>query len=336
MAKKKKKAKKTKKRKKGGLGSLGVLIIAIIAIGVVIGVTKLKAGAPVKPLKAEKISEWGTVGEKKGQLSSPRGISISPDGKFLYVSVLNSSYINKFKTDGEFVLAWGGKGKKPGEFNEPSGVATDGEGNVYVADAWNGRIQKFNSNGSYIFEIGGVKAGFYSPRNVAVNKYGIVIVADTGTSRLHRFDSEGNRVGNPAGGAGRGTGKFSEVFGIASDSKGRIFAADAGNRRINIFSSDLQPVGQIKVKAWDQAFPLWPMIAIDSRDYLYVVSGGTQEVVVYNTKDKNNKPVGVIKNDMKDKPLFGNPLGITIDQADNVYVTDISKNKVIAFRPVFE
>ncbi|MGD0566553.1 MAG: NHL repeat-containing protein [Candidatus Goldiibacteriota bacterium] len=345
MAKKKSKtkskAKKGSKMKKNR-GSLGVLIVTVAIIALVIIISKVKSGPAVKFLKSEKTAEWTSTADKKGQVNSPRGIAFSPDGAYLYVSMLNNNSVSKFKLPANpadnwtLAASWGAKGSKPGEFNEPSGVSTDKDGKVYVADAWNGRIQKFDANGKYETEIGGVKAGFYSPRNVMVNKYNIVYVADTGTSRIHRFDVEGNRVGNPAGGTGKSLGKFMEVFGLASDSKGRVYVSDEGNRRIEVFSSDLVPQAQIKVKAWDTNIPLWPMLAVDSADRLYAVSSGTQEIIVFDTKDKNFKYIGTIKNDMRDKPLFSNPLGIAIDAQDNLYVTDIAGNKVLKIKPVFE
>ena len=42
---------------------------------------------------------------------------------------------------------WGSNGAGNGQFASPSGVAVDGNGNVYVSDALNSRIQKFDSNG---------------------------------------------------------------------------------------------------------------------------------------------------------------------------------------------
>lgn len=340
MAKKKtvKKSKvkaKNKKKKKGG-NSLAVLIIAVVIIALVIVVSKIKGGPAVKYIKADKLSEFGETGDKKGQLNSPRGVAVSPDDQFIYVSILNNSAVYKFKQDGTFVSGTAGKGAKPGQFNEPSGIAVDKDGSLYVADAWNGRIQKFDNKGVFKLEIGGVKGGFYSPRNVSVNKYGVVFVADTGTSRIHRFDTEGLRMGNPVGGAGKSLGKFSEVFGIAFDSKGRVYAADAGGRRIEVFSSDLMPQAQIKVKVWDNNSPLWPMLAMDSKDRLYAVSSGTAEIVVFDTTGKKIKQIGIIKNDMKDKPLFSNPLGIAIDSQDNLYITEITRNKVMKIKPVFE
>src|SRR3954447_13542169 len=47
----------------------------------------------------------------------------------------------------QFVKQWGSQGSMDGEFSNPYHVATDSSGNVYVADAGNDRIQKFDSSG---------------------------------------------------------------------------------------------------------------------------------------------------------------------------------------------
>ncbi len=334
MSKKKtKKIKKGKKARKKGNSFIVFLITLIIIIGF-IAVSKLKKGDIVKYIPSEILSVIGKSGDKKGEIGSPRGIAVSQDN-FLYVTDLKNNKIIKFKTNGEFVMEWGSLGNKRGEFKEPSGVAVDKENYVYVADAWNGRIQKFTSDGKYVLEIGGVSASFYSPRNVAVNKYGILFVADTGTSRIHRFDTEGTRIGSPAGGKGVAINNFDEIFGIAFDSTGRIYAADPGNRRVVVFTSDLKPLSQIKIKPWVEIKSSWPMIAIDSRDYLYVVSTNTQDIYIFDTKNPKFKYIATIKNDNAGKPLFASPLGIAIDANDIIYVSDSGKNQVIKIQPIF-
>lgn len=329
---KKGKAAKAKKGKGKKRGSLGVLIAAVVVIAAFVIVSQVKRGEPVKYIKAIKLAEWGVKGSKPGELDSPRGISVSKEG-FVYVSDMSNNRVVKFDRDGKFVLNWGAQGSKAGEFNEPSGLFVSHTGDVFVADAWNGRIQRFNPKGKYITEIGGQKAAFYSPRAVSVSKSGIVYVADTGTSRIHRFDVDGNRIGNPVGGAGKAIDKFSEVFGIAFDSKGKVYAADPGNRRIVVLTSDLRAEAEIKVKGWNEGYPLWPMLAIDSNDILYAVSSGTQDIWMYDLKEKKPKYIGTIKNDTKDKPMFAGPLGIAVDAENSLYVTDIAQNKIVKFRP---
>lgn len=334
MAKRKKSKKKGKRGRKKG-GNLLVLVIAVLVILAVVVVSKVKRGAPVKVIKAQIVAEWGSTGQKDGQFNSPRGMAMSPNGT-LYVTDMNNNRINMFSKDGKFLGAFGKKGDKKGEFKEPSGVAVDPNNFVYVADAWNGRIQKFDPKGNYKMEIGGTKGNFYSPRNVGVSKYGIIYVADTGTSRIHRFDTEGNRLGNPVGGQGKALDKFNEVFSVAFDSKGRVYVSDVGNRRIVVLSSDLRPVAQIKVRSWEEAGPLWPMLAVDSNDLLYAVGSGSKDITVIDTKDKKFKYMGVIKNDVKDRPLFADPVGIAIDAENNIYISEVSRNKVIKIRPMFD
>ncbi|MFH0847040.1 MAG: hypothetical protein V1894_03145 [Chloroflexota bacterium] len=56
---------------------------------------------------------------------------------------------------------WGNPGSGDGQFNLPSGIAVDPAGNVYIADQYNHRIQKFTSNGTFITKWGMIS------RNVA-------------------------------------------------------------------------------------------------------------------------------------------------------------------------
>lgn len=58
-----------------------------------------------------------------------------------------------------FVLKWGGCGFDDGQFHYPIGVAVDGSNHVYIADTWNDRIQKFDSNGNFITRWGSHSKG---------------------------------------------------------------------------------------------------------------------------------------------------------------------------------
>ena len=61
---------------------------------------------------------------------------------------------------------WGAYGSGNGRFYDPHGIAIDDSGNVYVADADNDRIQKFDPNGAFITKWGTYGSGngqFYWP-----------------------------------------------------------------------------------------------------------------------------------------------------------------------------
>jgi NHL repeat len=57
--------------------------------------------------------------------------------------------VAKFDKDGHFLKSWGFRGGEPGQFNSLHGIALDAQGNVYVADAGNKRIQIFDGDGTF-------------------------------------------------------------------------------------------------------------------------------------------------------------------------------------------
>jgi DNA-binding beta-propeller fold protein YncE len=61
--------------------------------------------------------------------------------------------VSKFNSNGGLVKRWGKKGAAPGEFDAPEAICVDKEGNVYVADTGNNRVQKFDANGKFLMEI---------------------------------------------------------------------------------------------------------------------------------------------------------------------------------------
>ena len=64
--------------------------------------------------------------------------------------------VAKFDKDGHFIKSWGQRGTEPGQFNSLRGIALDAQGNVYVADAGNKRIQVFDGEGTPKAQITGI------------------------------------------------------------------------------------------------------------------------------------------------------------------------------------
>jgi len=199
---------------------------------------------------------------------------------------------------------------------------------VYVADAVNGRIQKFDSNGKYLMQINYATNGFWRPRNVMVTRTGDIYVANTGKWNIYHFNSRGAMMG-------KFIELYGEVFGLATDSIGRIYVADLGGRTIDILAPDLTLLKRRKVPAWRNGEGSWPMLAMDSKLRLYAVAPNEKKIVVYDTVAPNFTCLGEIRNDVNGMPLLDNPLGIAIDSQDNLYITERMKNKVLKIKPVF-
>jgi len=80
----------------------------------------------------------------------PTDIAFASDGSFYVSDGYGNNRVAKFSPDGKFLFDWGHKGQGPGEFDLPHSVAVDAQGNVYVADRSNSRIQVFDSNGKFL------------------------------------------------------------------------------------------------------------------------------------------------------------------------------------------
>jgi DNA-binding beta-propeller fold protein YncE len=105
--------------------------------------------------------------EGTGPLKHPNPPLPPVDGMFRQVTdvawdaagdtFISDGYINsrvaKVDKDGNWLMSWGEPGDGPGQFHTPHSIATDAQGNVYVADRGNGRIQVFDGNGKFLRQI---------------------------------------------------------------------------------------------------------------------------------------------------------------------------------------
>jgi tripartite motif-containing protein 71 len=96
--------------------------------------------------KGSFVTEWGTSGNKNGQLSSPIGIDEDDAKQNVYVTDLGNNRVQRFTNNGIFVSTWGMIGSEAGQFNNPGRIAVDPSGNLFVADLGKSRIQKFDAN----------------------------------------------------------------------------------------------------------------------------------------------------------------------------------------------
>jgi len=68
----------------------------------------------------------------------------------------NTNRVAKFDKEGRFIRQWGSTGAENGQFNGLKSLAIDAQGNVYVADVGNKRVQVFDADGNFKSQFGGI------------------------------------------------------------------------------------------------------------------------------------------------------------------------------------
>ena len=63
--------------------------------------------------------------------------------QFIWVGDAPTSRLLKFDLNGNYLYSWGAPGGQPGRLNCSHGITTDQEGNLFLADCFAGRVQKF-------------------------------------------------------------------------------------------------------------------------------------------------------------------------------------------------
>ena len=289
------------------------------------------------------VRSFGTEGNGSGQFENPRNVAFDAQGN-LYVADSDNARIQKFDPSGKLLLAWGTKSQDnavgaPGTFNQPWGIAVDQAGNVYVADTWNYRIQKFDSNGKFLTMWGtnGDTRGvanvnpiqMYGPRAIAVDAQGNVLVTDTGNKRVSKFSPNGDPIAQ-FGGVGADNGQFQEPVGIAIDRQGNVFVADTWNQRIQKFDPNLNYLTQWPVQAWDsQTVVNKPYLTVDANGNVFTSDPEGSRVIKFSNDGALLAVFGVRGSDLSS---FNLPIGLAFDAAGNLYVADSGNQRILVFQ----
>ena len=203
--------------------------------------------APHVPGAPEPAPRWGGF-------NRPTDVAWDNDGNIFVADGYNNSRVVKIDKDGRWLKTWGERGKEPGQFNILHTIANDAQGNIYVGDRTNRRIQVFDPNGT-LLRVMTIDVPYTKDVNVmlgaqprpGVNALGVsgapwaicitkgptqyIYSADAVPGRIYKLTLEGKVLG-VFGDAGKRAGEFGWIHQIACPSENELWIGEILNWRV--------------------------------------------------------------------------------------------------------
>jgi sugar lactone lactonase YvrE len=294
-----------------------------------------------KHILYQEVRTLGKEGPEAGRLRVPLAVVRDIDGS-LYVADAGRHSVVKYSEDGRFLFKIGGDGSSAGsgstdgQFNMPRGLALDKDGNLYVSDSLNNRIQKFDRDGSFLMKFGGGGSGpgeFRKPAGIAIDPQGDLWVVDSENHRLQEFSADGNYLFS-LGGSGSGRGQFNNPEGVAIDVNGNIYAVDWGNSRVQRFSPDGKLLSSFGGPGRGKGQFIFPSSAtIDKAGDLYVTDTGNNRIHRF---DSDGNFLMYVQPAGKSIESFSGPHGVSAAGDGIVTVVERDAAQVRLLKPVWD
>jgi DNA-binding beta-propeller fold protein YncE len=173
----------------------------------------------------------------------PGNLALDKENRLLYVSDINLDQVLVYDADTlKLKRKIGTTGHNhelttPGDLAKPSGLAVDSDGNLYVCDTLNDRIEVFDADGKFLSTYGknGDGPGYFArPKGIAIDSDGHIWVADGMQDRVQVFNKEWQLL-IVFGGHGMMPGQFQGLVSIMADNNNRIFTSEIYPGRVQQF-----------------------------------------------------------------------------------------------------
>lgn len=271
---------------------------------------------------------WGTRGVNDGQLVKPRAIAVDKDDRLYLVDW--TARIQRFDTDGVHQK----KTWTPPSWNNgrPSGLSIHPDGNLIVADSHYSCIRIYSPDGDLLRTIGGKKGTApgelsYISDVVCDDKHNFYVAEFGENQRITKLDPDGNFVacwGEP----GAEPGQFARIRALAIGPDGNIYAADACNHRIQVFTTDGKLVrlfGGSGTELGELSYPYDVAFSGGRGEHLYVIEYGNQRVQKFTLEGKS---LGTWGRPGRDPGRLSSPWALAVDRQGRVHVVDSENHRV--------
>ena len=262
---------------------------------------------------------------------------------------------------------YGGDGRPAtaAQLRSPCCVAVDAAGNLFISDTGNHRIRKIRPDGTITTVAGSDKTGYGGdggpataallayPGCAALDVAGNLFISDASNHRIRKVSPDGNistvagsdKTGYDGDGGPATAALLAYPEGVAVDSAGNLFIADAGNHRIRKVSSN----GNISTVAGagkpgsggdggpaTAALLSYPSrVAVDSAGNLFIADAGNHRIRKVSSTNGNISTVaGTGEKGYKgdEGPAASawllNPFGLAVDSAGNLFIADTGNSRI--------
>jgi sugar lactone lactonase YvrE len=204
---------------------------------------------------------WGT---DNYHFNCPTGVAIRLDNGDIYIVDSCNVRIQVYDSQRHYKGTIGETnvwGSDSSHFNWPHGLAVDTNGNAYVADQNNNRVQKCRLSGSSytcapfagVTGAGGADFRFINgPVAVAIGPDGLIYVAEQWQQRVQVFDPSGAYRTTLGGDWGTGTGDLRNSGGVAVDADNNVYVTDTTNGRVVKYARGVPGWSQLNVNGWGE------------------------------------------------------------------------------------
>src|SRR4051794_33769375 len=214
-------------------------------------------------------AQWTVAG-------TPFGLAVESTGTLL-VANAPANAVYRYSSAGEELGHFGTDGSGDGQMHNPLDVAIGPNGDIYVADNGNNRVERFSASGTYVSQIANTALpaafdGFPHTSHLSVDAAGNVYVSDGGNKSIRKFDPSGALVAT-FGTTGEGT--LATAGGTGVDPAGNLYVADMGNSRIAVFKPD----GTFAASIGKGILGSPVDVAVDPSGNVYVADPGPEGII---------------------------------------------------------
>jgi sugar lactone lactonase YvrE len=269
-------------------------------------------------------------------LSGPMQSAVDHQGTLWVVDEFEH-LIHRIGPDNQSPATLGGQGSAEGQFRYPRGIAVSPDGEIFIVDAWNHRLQIFDTEGHYLRSIGSLYiateeekytpkkfGGFNEPDSLCFDSRGRLLVTDSGNSRVVVLERDGSFI-DCWGRRGRELEEFEFPKGLAVDSE-TMFVADWGNHRIQTFSLDGEFLQAIELNNKSRAYPRG--LAVDGEGLIFVTDEINHDLLVFTPGGTNLLRTSV----GPDGTGLQLPAGLSVGSPGEFWLADCLNHRLLHFK----